>query len=195
VGRVLTQVPEAGGSLPRGAEVVVEVVRGTPAPALPSVVLPSYVGTDVSTAQADLQARGLVATVTTTPGGPDGRVTSQSPEAGVAVAPGTAVVLVVARVPPLEAVVTTEPAHRTSVPRAYGAVLRWLPVAGAEDYQVEILEFKDGAWVLYANDVSKDLQHTLTKTRRGTYQWHVRARRDRGRAVGPWSEWRQITWY
>jgi hypothetical protein len=172
---------------------VLEVARPAAPPA--PLPLPNYVGTDVTTAQADLQARGLVASIATTPGGPDGRVTAQTPEPGTPVLPGSTVTLVVARVPPLDQVVLLEPAHRTSVPRAYGAVLRWLPVAGAEDYQVEVLVLRDGAWVVYGNDVSRDLRHTLTKTRRGTYQWHVRARRDRGNVLGAWSEWRQITWY
>ena len=42
---------------------------------------------------------------------------------------------------------------------------------------------------------SDDLRHIMSKVRRGTYQWHVRARRDKAKVVGPWSEWRQITWY
>jgi hypothetical protein len=157
--------------------------------------LPNYVGTDVSTAQADLAARGLVASVTTTPGRPDGRVTAQTPEVGARVLPGTTVTLVVARVPPLDQVVLVDPAPRATLPRDRGAVLRWLAVAGAEDYQVELVVLKDGAWVRSSNDVSNDLRHTLKKVRRGTYQWHVRARRDDGKVLGPWSEWRQITWY
>jgi beta-lactam-binding protein with PASTA domain len=192
-GRVVGQAPSAGATLARGGEVVLEVASADSGSA--PTTLPNYVGTDVSTAQADLAARGLVASVTTTPGRPDGRVTAQTPEVGARVLPGTTVTLVVARVPPLDQVVLVDPAPRATLPRDRGAVLRWLAVAGAEDYQVELVVLKDGAWVRSSNDVSNDLRHTLKKVRRGTYQWHVRARRDDGKVLGPWSEWRQITWY
>jgi hypothetical protein len=31
--------------------------------------------------------------------------------------------------------------------------------------------------------------------KRGTYRWHVRARRDGGKSPGPWSEWRELNVY
>jgi beta-lactam-binding protein with PASTA domain len=192
-GRVLGQTPPATTTVPRGAEVVLEV--STPPTSSAPVTLPNYVGTDVSVAQADLAARGLVASITTTPGGPDGRVTGQIPEVGTRVDPGSTVTLVVARVPPLDQVVLIDPPHRAALPQSHEASLRWLAVTGAEDYEVEVLVWKDGAWVRANHTPSTDLRHTLKKMRRGTYQWHVRARRDKGRVVGAWSEWRQITWH
>jgi beta-lactam-binding protein with PASTA domain len=191
-GLVVGQAPAATAVVPRGSEVVIEVA--TPDAGAP-MALPNYVGTDVSTAQSDLASRGLVASVTTVPGSPDGRVTSQSPEVGTRVLPGSTVTLVVARVPPLDQVVVVEPLHRTAIPSGHAAPFKWLPVPGAEDYQVEVLVWKDGAWVRAMNEISKDERQNFKKLRRGTYQWHVRARRDDGRVVGAWSEWRQFTSY
>ncbi len=192
-GRVVRQSPPAGAALPRGAEVVIEVPQPEAAPA--PFVLPNYTGTDVTSAQADLASRGLVAAIVATEGSPDGRVLGQNPVPGTPVSAGTTVTLTVARVTPLGQVVLYEPAQKTSVPRAYGGTFRWSSVPGAEDYQLEILALKDGAWVPADNEILGDTTKRPSKFKKGTFQWHVRARRDKGRIVGPWSEWRQITWY
>lgn len=192
-GRVVAQNPPAGAPLPRGTEVVIDVPQPEASPA--PMALPNYVGTDATTAQSDLQSRGMVAAVVTTEGSPDGRVLGQNPAPGTPVAPGSVITLTVARATPLGQVVLYEPAHKMSVPRAYGGTFRWSSVPGAEDYQFEILVLKDGVWVTADNDIVRDTTKRPAHIKKGTYQWHVRARRDGGRVLGPWSEWRQATWY
>ena len=88
-----------------------------------------------------------------------------------------------------------EPANAASFPRNHGLVFRWNPVPDAEDYQIEIMSWKDGAWQRDNVYEKRELFMRVGKTKKGFYQWHVRARRAGGTIEGAWSEMRRVTIY
>jgi|DewCreStandDraft_1066081.scaffolds.fasta_scaffold00693_25 transcriptional regulator with XRE-family HTH domain len=84
---------EGGGPLQQGQNVPAQPER--PAVGLST---PGLVGQDVATAARTLQAQGINFVLVGTEGeGPRGEVLAQSPDAGEALAPGSALVLVVSR--------------------------------------------------------------------------------------------------
>jgi beta-lactam-binding protein with PASTA domain len=95
IGRVISQTPAAGSNVAPGSAVVLVVSLG--------VKVPNVVGNTQAAAQTALTNVGLtVGTVTTAPSEtvPIGNVISQTPGAGVNVAPGSAVALVISFGPP-----------------------------------------------------------------------------------------------
>jgi serine/threonine-protein kinase len=195
-GRVRRQMPAPGTTLPRGSEVTLEVATAGSAAAPPATVLvPSYLGAHVATAQQGLAQLGLGTTLAYRAGTPEGTVLAQDPVAGTSVAPGTPVVLTVAKAPTLDAVVLIEPRDRDSIARAYGVLFRWNPVSGAEDYELEVMVNKDDAWVVGDREILKVPNKKPNRVKKGLYMWHVRARRDNGTVLGPWSEWRRLSIY
>ena len=195
-GRVQGQSPGGGASVPRGSEVVIQVVPATGPAATPTAVpVPGYVGGDAAAAQSDLLARGLGVVLAYIAGTPEGRVVGQDPAPGTPLAPGSRVTLTVSRAPTLPQVQLREPATGTALPRNVGMTYYWEPVPEAEDYQFEIFVWKDDTWVQADNDIERAPQKHPSKNKKGTYQWHVRARRAGGKVLGPWSEWRRVTIY
>jgi beta-lactam-binding protein with PASTA domain len=189
-GRVRGQSPAAGTPVPRGSEVSIDVAGGPPP--VQTFPLPSYVGTDLPAAQADLQARGLRSVITLARGPVEGKVVAQTPVEGSAVVAGTQVTLVVSHVPTLGPVTLIEPISGTSLPKNYGVTFRWTPVQDAEDYEFEIMVNKDEVWVVADHDMVRATSKRPHSTKKGFYQWHVRARSEGGNVVGPWSEWRRL---
>ncbi len=191
-GKVLSQRPVAGTPAPRGSEVTITIGR---AAVTPGVTVPSYVNMNVATAQADLAAKGLRVNVVYATGSPDGRVLDQQPPPGSVTVRGALVTLTVARVPALGVPMLLEPANAASYPRNHGLVFRWGAVPDAEDYQIEVMSWKDGAWQRESQYEKRELFMKVDKTRKGFYQWHVRARRAGGTVEGAWSEMRRVTIY
>jgi beta-lactam-binding protein with PASTA domain len=189
-GRVRGQSPAAGTPVPRGSEVAIDVASGPPP--VQTFPLPNYVGLDLPAAQADLQARGLRSVVTLARGPVEGKVVSQTPVEGSAVVAGTQVTLVVSHVPTLGAVALLEPVSGASTPKNYGVTFAWTPVPEAEDYEFEIMVNKDEVWVVADHDMVRATFKRPRTVKKGFYQWHVRARREGGMVVGPWSEWRRL---
>ena len=189
-GRVRGQSPAAGTPVPRGSEVAVDVAGGPPP--VQTFPLPNYVGMDLPAAQADLQARALRVVVTLARGPVEGKVVAQTPVEGSAVVAGTQVTLVVSHVPTLGAVVLLDPPTGTSLPKNYGVTFTWTPVPDAEDYEFEIMVNKDEVWVVADHDMVRTTFKRPHSTKKGFYQWHVRARREGGNVAGPWSEWRRL---
>jgi beta-lactam-binding protein with PASTA domain len=189
-GRVRGQSPAAGTAVPRGSEVAIDVAGGPPP--VQTFPLPGYVGMDLPAAQADLQTRGLRVVVTLARGTVEGKVLSQTPVADSAVVAGTQVTLVVSHVPTLGAVTLLDPASGTSLPKNYGVTFTWSPVPDAEDYEFEIMVNKDEVWVVADHDMVRATFKRPHSTKKGFYQWHVRARAEGGNVVGPWSEWRRL---
>lgn len=188
--------PTARTQLARGATVTLVVVEAPAAPTLPAATpLPNYVGMDVGQAQADLAARGLQAVLSYVTSVPEGRVVATAPVAGTPVARGAAVTLTVSRAPTLGAVMLLDPGPSASLPRNYGVVFRWSAVPEAEDYEFEIFKAKDDTWVVADHDVERRNEKRPSRVHRGTYQWHVRARKANGTITGPWSEFRRLTIY
>lgn len=193
IGRVQSQSPAAGSTAARGSEVVIRLAGAGPSTA--PEPLPSYVGGDAATAQADLVSRGLTVGVTYVNGSPDARVVSQTPVAGTPLSRGSAVTLTVTRAPTIGMTTLTSPPNGYSGPKGTRVPYAWTAVADAEDYQFEILVWKDDTWVVADNDIVRGIEKRPHHNRKGTYQWHVRARRDGGKVVGPWSEWRRLSYY
>jgi len=207
-GKVVAQDPAGGGMATRSSTVRITIGQPPsgapgPAPAAPTpaapaptaVPVPGYVGGDASAAQSDLLARGFGVVLTYIAGTPDGRVVGQDPAPGTPLAPGSRVTLTVSRTPTLPQVQLREPATGTALPRNVGMTYYWEPVPEAEDYQFEIFVWKDDTWVQADNDIERAPQKHPSKNKKGTYQWHVRARRAGGKVLGPWSEWRRVTIY
>ncbi|MBL8258439.1 MAG: PASTA domain-containing protein [Candidatus Competibacteraceae bacterium] len=97
-GSVISQNPAAGASVASGSAVALAVSSG-PAP----VTVPNVVGQSQSVAGSTLQSAGLTAgsiTTESSTAAPAGIVIRQNPAAGAAVAPGSAVALVVSSGPP-----------------------------------------------------------------------------------------------
>lgn len=198
VGRVRAQSPLPGMQAPRGTDVLLEVVSGggvVPPPSAQGVVIPKYVGMDLTTAQQDIQHRGLQVSVQFVTATPEGRIISQSPAPGVPVALGGVVSLTVAKAPTLGAVTLVEPADRQSLPRNHGVTFGWQPVPGADDYEFESQAYKDDKWVPGAKGVMRETFVRFNKPERVVLVWHVRARKAGGAILGPWSEWRRATVY
>ena len=191
-GRVLSQSPLPGTPAARGAEVTITIGRAAAAPGVP---IPSYLNMNVATAQADLLAKGLRANIAYVTGSPDGRVVDQQPPAGSVTVRGAVVTLTVARAPALAVPALLEPVNAASLPRNHGLVFRWSAVPDAEDYQIEVMSWKDGAWQRESQYEKRELFMKVDKTRKGFYQWHVRARRAGGTVEGAWSEMRRVTIY
>ena len=193
-GTVARQSVGAGSSMPRGGEVVLEVVRGGAA-STAGIPVPGYVGGDAASAQSDLASRGFSVVIMYVGGTPEGRVVGQDPAPGTMLQSGGRVTLSVSRAPTLPQVTLLQPATGTSIPRNYGVTFYWNPVPEAEDYQFEIFVWKDDTWVQADNDIERNPQKRPSKVKKGTYQWHIRARRGGGSIMGPWSEWRRLTIY
>lgn len=191
-GRVIAQSPIGGTPAARGAEVTLTIGRAAAAPGVP---IPSYVNMNVATAQADLAAKGLRVNVVYVTGSPDGRVVDQQPPAGSVTVRGALVTLTVARSPALGVPMLIEPIQAASLPRNHGLVFRWSAVPDAEDYQIEVMSWKDGAWQRETQHERRETFMKVEKTRKGFYQWHVRARRAGGTIEGAWSEMRRVTIY
>lgn len=194
-GRVRGQDPAAGTMLARGSEVVIDVATVSPGAPAPRILVPDYSGTDVKTAEKGLTDLGFRVTIAYVTGTPDGSVVAQAPPPRTAVAAGSVVTLTVARAPTLGMVTLYEPFDRASIPRNYGVTFTWSPVAGAEDYVFEISVNKDGNWQIADNDVIRGTSKRPSRVKGGYYQWHVRARGNGGKVLGPWSEWRRLTIY
>ena len=192
-GKVRSQNPTPGALVAPGSEIVLEVVRAETVQ--PGVTLPNSMNMDAAAAQADLQARGLRVAIAYTTGSPDGFVIGQLPAPGTVTVPGALVTLTVARAPSLGVPALLEPAHGTSLPRNHGVVFRWGPVQDAEDYQIEVMSWKDDTWQRENQYELRDMFLSVRKARLGLYQWHVRARRAGGTILGPWSEWRRLRVY
>jgi serine/threonine-protein kinase len=95
-GIVVSQDPEGGTRKPPGTTVKLSVSQGPPAAKKASV--PDVVGLDSGTAQADIEAAGLVSaveTVGTSDQSRDGIVLKQDPGAGTEVDPGSPVTIFV----------------------------------------------------------------------------------------------------
>ncbi len=192
-GKIRNQSPTGGALVAPGTEIVLDVVRADVVQ--PGVPLPNYVNMDAATAQLDLQAKGLRVAFAYTTGSPEGRVTSQDPVGGSVTVRGALVTLTVVRAPALGSPTLIEPAHRVALPRNHGVIFRWNPVPGAEDYQIEVLSWKDGGWQRENQYELRDPFMKVGKSRAGRYQWHVRARRAGGTITGPWSEFWSLQVY
>ncbi len=97
-GTVISQSPAGGVAAPAGATVTLSVSLGPPATPVPDVT-----SLDVSTATANLQAAGFVATVvkqTTTDPGQDGIVLTQTPVGGTSAKAGATVTITVGQLGP-----------------------------------------------------------------------------------------------
>jgi beta-lactam-binding protein with PASTA domain len=193
-GRVRGQDPVAGAFVARGSEVAIDVATAAPA-ATRRVLIPNYTGVDGPTAQAGLEALGLRVTVAYAAGTPDGVVLDQAPPPSTEVAVGSVVTIRVARAPSLAQVILTGPADRTALPRNFGVTFTWNPVPGAEDYQFQIMENKNGEWKVADDDILRVPTKRPARVHAGWYQWHVRARGQGGAVSGPWSEWRRLQIY
>jgi len=95
-GLVISTQPAAGTELASGSEVIIVVSAGPS-----TVAVPDVVGQSVADAQSALEAAGLTSTTTEEPDADveAGLVISMNPAAGIAVAPGTSVALVVSTGP------------------------------------------------------------------------------------------------
>lgn len=192
-GRIRGQNPAAGTLVAPGTEIALEVVRSeTPQPGVP---IPSYRNMDAATAQADLQAKGLRVALAYATGSPEGRVIDQQPPGGTVTVRGALVTLTISRAPSLGAVTLLEPANRIALPANHGLLFTWQPVADADEYQIEVMKWRDDGWQRENQYELRQLFMKVRKTRSGLYQWHVRARRAGGTVVGPWSEWRSMRIY
>ena len=191
-GKIRSQSPEGGSLVAPGTEIALDVVRADATQ--PGVPLPNYLNMDAATAQADLQAKGLRVAIAYTTGSPEGRVISQQPVGGSVTVRGALVTLTVATAPTLGIPTLLEPVE-PALPRNHGVVFRWNPVVDAEDYQIEVLSWRDGSWQRENQYELRELFMKVGKTQLGLYQWHVRARRAGGTVSGPWSELRQLRVY
>lgn len=100
-GQIIKQTPEAGMSITVGGDVHLVVCAGTPIGDM--VIVPDLAGLDVGSAQAQLQASGLVlGAVGSAPaaGVPVGAIFAWNPPAGLEVPAGTAVDVIVGAGPP-----------------------------------------------------------------------------------------------
>jgi beta-lactam-binding protein with PASTA domain len=195
-GRVREQSPAPGTPAPRGSAVRLRVGHVETPPAGRGDGIPSYVGMTLADAQQDLAARGLVGMTRSVPGTPEGRIVDQSPPPGTPVPSGSVVQLTVSHgAAGLGMPVLLAPPSGNATPRAYGITFQWQPVAGAEDYQFEVVVLKGDAWVVADNDVVRGTYKRPSHVKRGRYRWHVRARRNGGAVHGPWSEWRDFSIY
>lgn len=192
-GRIRSQSPQGGVLVAPGTEIALEVVRVDVVE--PGVPLPNYLNMDAATAQADLQAKGLRVALAYTTGSPPGRVLGQQPSAGIVTVRGALVTLTVARPQELGITQLVEPDNRVALPRNHGLVFRWNPVLDAEDYQIEVMSWRDDGWQRENQFEMRDLFMKVNRTKAGLYQWHVRARRAGGTVTGPWSEMRQLRVY
>jgi beta-lactam-binding protein with PASTA domain len=208
VGKVIAQTPPAGTTATRGSVVRLTIgtttftpVRGPAeaAPVSPSpeggALVPSFLGLDVPPARESAEGRGFRVILVEDPGAPAGKIVAQTPRPGTTLAEGGTVTLTVGRAAALSRVQLLEPGSGTAVPKKFGVTFRWSPVEGAEDYQFQILVWKDDTWVVADNDTLKSVEKRPSRVKSGTYQWHVRARRKDGKVVGDWSEWRRLTIY
>lgn len=192
-GKVRGQYPPPGTVVAPGSEIALDVVKAEATQ--PGVPLPNYTNMDAATAQADLQAKGLRVAIAYTVGTPEGRVIQQNPGPGAVTLRGTLVTLTVARAPSLGVPMLLEPANAAALPKNHGVVFRWNPVVEADDYQIEVMSWKNDTWQRENQYDLRDLYMNVKKAKQGLYQWHVRARRAGGTIVGPWSEWRRLRVY
>ncbi len=130
-GLVLSQEPAAGS--PIDGKTSVTLVIGV-AEAADTVTVPDVVGASRDEAAATLKKAGLeVGAVSTVPGDKPGTILKQDPAAGIAVAPGTAIALVVA---------VEKPDERIAVPQLVGTTLeeaeRLLKQAGLARGRIEL---------------------------------------------------------
>lgn len=123
-GKIITQNPGAGNTVPGGSSVAVVVSSGPP-----KVSVPSVLSDTIAAAASALQAAGLTLGAQTTVSSasvPSGEIVSQTPAAGASVASGTAVAVQVSSGPSTVTVPNLESdtvAQATSALQAAGLIL------------------------------------------------------------------------